>query len=202
MRSGTVKTLLIVQIAVMSFSKTVDLDTLLRQMEQKTGLMLAIRNEALAEIGEIRDSDGFQIGSAIARRDLRRAIASARTFVLRETANGKDMGNHGAGIVTINMDRIAEVMTGKNASDTLDAAMVVFHELLGHALNGLADPRPFVLERFPSAKGAAVNYDNTIREELGLPLREQYRTEQDAHGNYFIPFDRGRVYVPEPPPAG
>ncbi len=193
MRHGIVKILLIVQMALTSFSNTVDVDKLLRQMEQKTGLRLAIRNERLAEIGEIPGT-----GSAIARRDLRRAMASARTFVLRQSANVKDMGRHGAGIITINMDRIAEVMAGENASETLDAAMVVFHELLGHALNGFADPRRAVLDRFPGAKGDAVNYDNTIREELGLPLREQYRTEQDATGKYFIPFDRGRVYVPEP----
>lgn len=193
MRHGIVKILLMVQIALASFSNTVDVDELLRQMEQKTGLRLAIRNERLVEIGEIPGS-----GSAIARRDLRRAIASARTFVLRQAGSVKDMGTHGAGIITINLDRIAEVVTGANASETFDAAMIVFHELLGHALNGFADPRPFVLERFPSAKGDTVKYDNAIRKELGLPLREQYKTEQDANGKYFIPFDRGRVYVPEP----
>ncbi|HJQ40351.1 MAG TPA: hypothetical protein VKB93_24670 [Thermoanaerobaculia bacterium] len=187
------KILLVVHIALTSFSSSVDVEELLRQMERKTGLRLAIRNERLAETGEIPGA-----GSAIARRDLRRAMASPRPFLLRQSADIKDLGNHGAGIITINMDRISEVATGRNASETLDAAMIVFHELLGHALNGFADPRRFVLDRFPDAKGDAVNYDNAIREELGLPLREQYRTEQDAKGKYFIPFDRGRVYVPEP----
>ena len=175
-----------------------DQTLLFSQIEQKTGLKLAVQNGKMVEVGQTVDANGKIIGSQTARDDLRTAMAPGRTFILSETSSSKEMGNRTGAKIELNMALIGQVNTGQNDPATFDASMIMFHELLGHGLNGLADPRDFMLKSNPMAKGEVVTYDNKIRGELGLPERRQYRTEIRTNGTCYIPFANGPVDIPKP----
>ncbi len=171
---------------------------LLTQMEQKTGLKLEVRNGKLREIGQTLDANGNPTGSKTARADLRKAMGKGRTFILQEASGQKGMADRQGSIIKLNIPLISTVNTGSNAAGTFDASMIAFHELLGHALNGLKDPSDAIIKRMPMYKGDTVDYENKIRAELGLPARSQYRTEKRSDGTFYIPFANGPVTTPEP----
>jgi RHS repeat-associated protein len=176
-----------------------DRKKLIAQLQLKTGLQLDVRDGKLVEIGPLKGALGNT--SAIARADLRNAMASGRTFTVYSVTGGKAMAERQGPLINMNMERISQVNTHGLAAETMDASMILMHELLGHALKGLHDPAASMLRQVPSMRGETVDYDNKIRTELGLPERRQYLTQTRSNGTFFIPFQGANVDVPEPETA-
>jgi RHS repeat-associated protein len=147
------------------------------------------------------DAKGHQLGSATARTDLMKGIDSTKHYVVQRTDNNPnvDMGIANGSLIRLDFADMRLINTGNNASGTFDAAMIFLHEGVAHALLGLHDPNkqtllssdPFLRKQ----KGGAVDWENKVRSELGLPLRSQYRTE-DQNGKRYIPFANGPVWLP------
>jgi RHS repeat-associated protein len=176
---------------------------LLTELRDKTGLDLYYdENNILQSHGQLYDLQGKALGSATARNDLVKAMAPGSTHIIQSDPHAWVGKNSGA-VTKLNFADIAQINTGNNPAATFDAASILIHEMIGHGSLDLVDfpgqntnNQSFILSH-PWWKGAVVDHDNKIRKELGLPLRSQYRTEQDSQGVTYIPFANGPVYLPK-----
>jgi RHS repeat-associated protein len=175
-----------------------DQTALVAQLEDKTGLDLDVQSGKLVEVGVLTDPSGKVKGSAIARADLQKAMGKNVVFIVQSVSRERGMGDRTGPIIKLEMKLISQIKSGKNDPRTMDASMILIHEMLAHGVNKLSDPPRSVLRTFAQVRGSAVDYDNKVRSQLGLPTRSQYRTELGANGRYFIPFSKGDIYVPEP----
>jgi RHS repeat-associated protein len=181
-----------------------DSATLLSELRDKTGLDLYDdSNHVLQSRGVLKDRNGNARGSATARADLLTAMAPGSTHIIQSDTNVW-LGKNAGAVTKLNFSDIAQINTGRNDPRTFDAASIVIHEMLGHGVRGLNDfpgsrtNNAEFLRRIPTWKGDVVDYDNKIRQELGLPTRSQYRPEQEEAGQKrtYIPFQNGPVYLP------
>ena len=171
-----------------------------KQLEELSGLRIKFINGNFVIIGTNKNAEGKPVGSKTARRDLKKAIASRRTYYVRVNPALRGLAKAyvaPASRTGTNMDinplMFQKVNTGANDPKTFNEGMVFFHEL-SH-LFGRTEPTRAQLAAMPWAKGKTVRHVNEIRRELGLPVRERYLAGE-SHGRTFIFFSNGPVFIP------
>jgi YD repeat-containing protein len=174
-------------------------------LNTKTGLTVTNNNGKLDYARDANgnpivatDANGKPLGSATARGDLIKGIDSADRMIVQRTDNSAtvDMGIRMGSLIRLDLADISKIQPGNNGLATFDASMIFLHEAVGHAFLDLEDPTSLQLQQKPSMWGATVAWENRIRTELGLPLRNQYRAEAMPNGKRYIPFAEGRVWLP------
>jgi RHS repeat-associated protein len=150
---------------------------LLEDLERITGLDLEWKDGVLAVAGDKTKAAG---GSATARNDLLAAINAEETIFVRggrlggALADTPGKASPGTVVPIIRMDfqRIFGIQYSGIPRLTFGVGMIFLHELQ-HALFGKSDD----YDR-NDPQGTTVRHMNSIRSELGLPLRAQYEAKE------------------------
>jgi RHS repeat-associated protein len=171
-------------------------DLLIGELEKWSGLDLELEDGLLVSKGITKDVQGNPMGSETARNDLLKAIGSETVYygISRNDAPGVHMGKSIGNHIYLDFKDIAKIDAGNNNPLTLGAGAIFLHEL-NHAF-GRHDPHRGMLGRFPNLQGPTVEHMNSMRRELGLQLRLQYKYLTGKDGRQYIPFTDGPVYIP------
>jgi len=149
---------------------------LLEDLERVTGLDLEWKDGVLAVAGDPTKAAG---GSATARHDLLAAINAEETISVRggrlggalADTPGKASPATMPPIIRMDFQRIFGIQYAGIPRLTFGVGMIFLHELQ-HALFGKSDDSD---RKDP--QGPTVRHMNSIRSELGLPLRAQYEAK-------------------------